>query len=108
MNITSIVCTPLDSDTCLRNSPAWGSTRTCRWAKGQTSKNYCNTWAKDMRRCCPQACGTGHFTKHDCDSSKSSGTCIYPNDAQCLEDGKFPTFSSFYMMYFKVNVKMIC
>ena len=102
MNITFLDCTPLDSDRCLRNTQDWGDSRTCQWAaKEQKSKNYCTTWAKDMRRCCPQACGTGYFTKHDCDLSKSSGTCIYPNDAQCLEDGKFPNFSSFYMMYFE-------
>ena len=92
MNITYIACTPLDSDTCLRNSPDWGSTRTCRWAKGQTSKNYCNTWAKDMRRCCPESCDTGDlvtikFTEEDCTKFPGEGTCTYPNKAQCT-DGK--------------------
>ena len=36
-----------------------------------------------MRRCCPDSCNTGNFTKEDCLRFGGAGTCIYPNDAQC-------------------------
>ena len=41
-----------------------------------------------MKRCCPEACKTGKFTEYDCNSAKGSGTCIYPNVAQCGKVGE--------------------
>ena len=53
---------------------SWG----CRW-----NINYCKSWGKDVRRCCPETCGTGVFTEEDCNSFDGKGSCVYPNDAQC-------------------------
>ena len=71
-------CKPKDSDYCLQQSPNWSHGHTCR-----STKHYCKTYAKDMRRCCPESCGTGTFTEEDCNAFSGSGTCIYPNQAQC-------------------------
>ena len=80
-------CKPLDSDQCLRNSEDWDDLSTCEDAI-RDDPHSCQTKARDMRRCCPETCGTGQFTEHDCDAWKSgSGTCIYPNDAQCIDKG---------------------
>ena len=68
----------MDSDSCLQASPDWGSGYKCA---DETS--YCSSWGKDMRRCCPVACNTGRFTERMCNRFKGSGTCIYPNNAQC-------------------------
>ena len=75
-------CTPTDNDSCLQRSPGWGSYHTC-----SESTDYCTTWGKDMRRCCPDACGTGGFTVEDCIGFVGSGACIYPNLAQCTLAG---------------------
>ena len=71
-------CQPKDSDTCLQTSPSWGSSYRCA-----SSTEYCLSYGKDMRRCCPEACNTGRFTEEECISFSGSGTCNYPNDAQC-------------------------
>ena len=79
-------CEPKDSDVCLQESPRWQVYDTC--AKS-AKKKYCkhNFYEKDMRRCCPESCGTGSFTEEDCvafeDKGASIGTCRYPNLAQC-------------------------
>ena len=76
-------CVIKDDDNCLQTSPAWSRTYTCK-----SSTRYCKTWPKDMKRCCPEACNTGKFTEVDCKFAKGSGTCIYPNDAQCGKVGE--------------------
>ena len=70
-------CQVKNSDSCLESSPGW-TDHTCAGAF-----EYCETWEKDMKRCCPKTCGTGEFTEGDCKSSSGKGTCKYPNEAQC-------------------------
>ena len=41
-----------------------------------------------MKRCCPEACKSGKFTEYDCKFARGSGTCIYPNVAQCGKVGE--------------------
>lgn len=79
-------CKVKDDDVCLQNSPSWKSSYTCA-----TSTGYCSSWAKDMRRCCPISCNSGHFTHVDCLISNGKGACRYPNDAQCSKglSGKY-------------------
>ena len=75
-------CKVKDSDACIQE--AWGSSYKCSTA----SKGYCTSYAKDMRRCCPDSCETGPLTEEACNNLKStSGTCTYPNDAQCEIEG---------------------
>ena len=82
MIIFSDSCNPKDDSLCLQQSEAWGETYTC-----EASIEYCNIYEKDMRRCCPESCGTGVFTEEDCKKFNGMGTCIYPNGAQCDEKG---------------------
>ena len=70
-------CEPKDNDRCLQTSPTWGKDFTCL-----TSSSYCFEYGKDMRRCCPDTCGSGVFTEDDCKQFEGQGTCSYPNDAQ--------------------------
>jgi len=77
----SEACQPKDSDVCLQTSPKWSKNYKCA-----TSKGYCTTWGKDLRRCCPESCGTGAFLEMHCNAFSGSGTCVYPNQAQCLQD----------------------
>ena len=78
-------CKTHDSDKCLKQSPngEWRNWN-CIQAKG-----YCNSWAKDVRRCCPITCeNTAPFDNIQCEASNSKGVCMYPNDAQCPSSGK--------------------
>ena len=77
-----IECEPTDSDECLTITPNWDENRDCAFAK-----SYCDSWAKDARRCCPQTCGTGLLTKSQCNALDSKGTCIYPAENQCPNRG---------------------
>lgn len=72
-------CLPKDNDGCLQTSPEWDNSYTC-----SSSIEYCETYGRDMRRCCPESCGTGAFTAKECNSFVGKGTCKYPNEAQCL------------------------
>ena len=92
-------CVIKDDDNCLQTSPAWSRTYTCK-----SSTLYCKSWPKDMMRCCPEACKTGKFTEEDCKSAKGSGTCIYPNVAQCGKVGEStgspePTYGKSYDLF---------
>ena len=40
-------------------------------------------YAKDMKRCCPDSCGTGALSEEECYALGGWGNCIYPNEAQC-------------------------
>ena len=71
-------CQPMDSDSCLQSTPGWGSIYTCA-----SSTSWCNMYAKDMKRCCPESCNSGPLTEVECNSLNGNGNCIYPNDAQC-------------------------
>ena len=69
----------MDSDSCLEAAPAWRG-----WGYICTSAiDYCDSYAKDLRRCCPETCNTGVLTEDDCNALNGDGDCIYPNEAQC-------------------------
>ena len=58
---------------CLKSLSSW-SGYDC---KG--SKYFCNTWSKDLYRCCPESCGIQEpFTKNDCIKHGGKGSCTYP------------------------------
>ena len=63
-----IECVPRDDDECLASTPNWSSTKDCAYAK-----KYCDSWAKDARRCCPQTCGSGLLTESQCNALNSIG-----------------------------------
>ena len=74
---------PKDSDICLQEQTNGG------WdywkCSSSTTSSYCDSWKKDIHRCCPETCGLSEpFTESDCESASGGGVCIYPNDAQCL------------------------
>ena len=71
-------CQATDSDTCLQSTPGWGSFYTCA-----SSSSWCDLYAKDMKRCCPESCNSGTMTEVECNALNGNGNCIYPNDAQC-------------------------
>ena len=75
-------CLPKDSDICLQNSHGWDSSYNCA-----NSIKYCSSYAKDLRRCCPDSCQTGQFSEEECKNVNSHGFCIYPNEAQCESNG---------------------
>ena len=77
-----IECVPRDDDECLANTPSWGPTKDCAYAK-----KYCASWAKDARRCCPETCGSGLLTETQCKALDSKGECIYPAKNQCPNEG---------------------
>ena len=74
-------CQPRDSDSCLQASLKW-KLYTCTG-----SSKYCESWGKDMKRCCPETCKTGAFNEADCNSFSGKGDCKYPNSAQCPKTG---------------------
>ena len=76
--------TSTDSNLCLQSSPEWGVSYNCK-----NSKEWCNTWARDMRRCCPKTCKNDKlFTKSVCNSIYSNGSCHYPFDTLDGDCGK--------------------
>jgi len=66
----------VDSDSCLQRTPGWNAMHTC-----QSSKKWCDTWDRDMQRCCPDTCGNMTCTMRDCNALRGRGHCIFPNDA---------------------------
>ena len=78
-------CYPKDSDVCLGASTGWPNTK-CSTPNIQNGE-WCTTYGKNVRRCCPETCRTGTFTEADCNSFPGHGHCIYPNDAQCPKNG---------------------
>ena len=82
------ICTPKDSDDCLRSASGW------RGYSCSNSIKYCDDWSKDVRRCCPESCKNRQpFTESVCNDSNGKGTCKYPNDAQCPE-GRIQRFDA--------------
>jgi len=71
---------PQDSDSCLQVSPDWNSDFTC----AGSAPRLCSEWSKDMHRCCPESCNTGALDEVACNALSGKGTCIYPNEAQCV------------------------
>merc|ERR1719476_694159 len=76
-----------DSDTCLQQSPAWGSSYKC-----SSSTGWCSSWSKDMHRCCAQACGVSPVCDvASCNALGGRGTCTYPNPASTVAATTAPT-----------------
>ena len=91
------VCVPKDSDMCLQNSNKWGG-YSCNDLTKSKYVLWCNDWAKDTRRCCPQACGNKKpFTEAACEESKGKGICTYPNAAQCSGKQEKPRVNSVHV-----------
>ena len=73
-----------DSDICLQESR--NGTLTCK-----ENAQYCEDWALDMKRCCPETCQLNYtFTANVCSefadfSNKFNGTCRYPFQAYADE-----------------------
>ena len=94
-------CQTKDSDSCLHlSSNKWKGYFTDWTCSG--SSEYCESWAKDMKRCCPETCKSGKFTLTDCMSSSSEGKCIYPNEAQCPEIGTLWNYNYSFVYYLNV------
>merc|ERR1719204_1363635 len=66
-----------DSDHCLQISNGWRPTSRCA-----NSALFCESWSKDMHRCCPVTCETGSPSESECNALNGSGSCVYPNTAQ--------------------------
>jgi len=82
----SETCQPKDSDTCIKEAwKAWDWSKGCEESHKYNPK-YCRTWGKDMRRCCPETCKSGKFTKEDCDMFPFDGTCSFPTSATICND----------------------
>ena len=63
-----------DSDICIQLSPGWGNDYNCA-----SGKLYCNTYAEDPKRCCPESCQNSEpFTEGECLQSSAGGSCTYP------------------------------
>ena len=74
----SDLCKAKDSDACLKSAGTNWSKYTC-----SSSTKWCTSWAKDMKRCCPESCVvTGTFSESACKEAAGKGSCIYPNEAQ--------------------------
>ena len=74
----------MDSDTCLQNSGGWKNYVCADLKRGTGYHDYCDSYSKDTRRCCPETCdNTEDFTYSVCEAAETSGTCKYPNEAQC-------------------------
>ena len=61
---------------------------------------YCDSWSKDMHRCCPISCNQKRLTKNDCNALNGKGTCTYPSESQC------PSKLSFERTYINVYGKL--
>ena len=97
------MCKAKDSDTCLKAAGTNWSKYTC-----SSSTKWCTSWAKDMKRCCPESCGvTGIFTESHCKEFGGKGSCIYPNEAQPDETqcnrGKANSIASIILTVFSIE-----
>jgi len=64
-------------DECLMEPglPGWNGGYTC-----ETGVTWCDSYAKDMHRCCPENCGAKPLcSQAECHAMSGSGTCNYPN-----------------------------
>ena len=102
--IDSDLCSPKDNNACLQESVGWDPSYTC-----SSSTQYCSSFGKDMRRCCPDSCGTGVFSPEDCISFDGKGTCAYPNGAQCYESGNIYEYNLLLCCsYINTNLLLYC
>merc|ERR1712238_155893 len=66
-------------NSCLQETPGWYGLGNCAIAI-----EICSSQSKDMHRCCPETCNTGALDEVACNALSGEGTCIYPNEAQCV------------------------
>jgi len=67
-------CNTVDNDYCLQSAPTWSSASACA-----SRTSFCSSYAKDMHRCCPVACGAFPVcTVEACNALGGKGTCTYP------------------------------
>ena len=83
-SLDELVCTTKDNDECILNTPGWETaSHVNKWSCNYFTiaggyRHYCDDWAKDTRRCCPETCENSKpFTKTVCEASPGKGTCIY-------------------------------
>ena len=77
-------CEIKDDDRCLQSDSSWTNYKCDDLRRGTSGFEYCETYAKLTKRCCPYACEVKvPFTREVCSLVTSSGTCVYPNKAQC-------------------------
>mmetsp|Transcript_112963 Transcript_112963/g.199412 ORF Transcript_112963/g.199412 Transcript_112963/m.199412 type:complete len:655 (-) Transcript_112963:229-2193(-) len=64
-----------DNNCCLQKSKGWGAKYECA-----TSAEWCNSYKKDMHRCCPKTCGVKPPTTiAECMALHTKGTCEIPS-----------------------------
>jgi len=64
-------CHHADDDKCLKESDEWGAKHECA-----SSKEFCESWSKDMQRCCPVTCETMPVCNMEaCEHLSGKGTC---------------------------------
>ena len=80
---------PTDDDGCLQDSLGWNAFFDDEIPSCANATGHCDSWEKDLKRCCPVSCGTGALTKANCDALGGRGICTYPNDAQPVPCGEY-------------------
>ena len=65
---------------CLQNSKGWGEIKDGKYEHMcANSQDYCGTWPKDMKRCCPDTCENSEaFSEEVCKTTDGKGECQYP------------------------------
>merc|ERR1712131_238921 len=80
-------CQVQDNDACIQQE--WGNSHTCA-----SLAQYCDSYAKNMYRCCPETCEAGELNEDDCNALsnvRARGNCDYASNPQiCIRP---PTFS---------------
>jgi len=94
-------CHVHDSDQCLQQTDRWGPGQ--KWTCSNAA-SYCNSWPKDLHRCCPETCGVGYLSESACNALDGDGSCDYPNQAQkpCAAGGLVETTCAEMQFYFNI------
>jgi len=81
--IPSTGCQPQDNDVCIQK--VWGTSYTCA-----SAAQWCDSYAKDMYRCCPQSCEAGELNEDECNAlPRARGNCDYTDNPQiCVSEGR--------------------
>jgi len=78
-------CQVQDNDACIQNE--WGNSYTCA-----SAAQWCDSYAKDMYRCCPETCEAGELNEDECNALsqvRARGNCDYANNPQiCIAEGR--------------------
>jgi hypothetical protein len=84
-----------DNDYCLQVAPGWGPHYSC-----SDGKPWCDSWAKDMQRCCSTSCSTNELTEPECISLSSAGSCVYPRPESTTPTMAPTTWGEDYYWYY--------